>query len=447
MKPKKSENEVPQLPLFQTPLKSFLNSKHPLVVLSKQIDWAYFEDQFGAFFNDRGRPALPIRLVVALTYLKHTYDLGDEPLVEQFLEKNAYWQYFCGFEYFQQTFPCEASSLVRWRKRMREEGCQKLLNETLRLAHTKKILRTSQLQEVIIDTTVQEKNITHPTDAKLLHRMREKLVKTAKVCGIHLRQSYSRVGKFLTFKQSKYVHAKQYKRARKAVKKLKTILGRVMRDIERKCENPDKRLKELLILSHRLLFQKKESKNKIYSLHEPDVDCISKGKSHKPYEFGCKTSVTSTAQGNWVLGVNSFHGNPFDGHTLKAVTLETEKNTGITIEAIFVDKGYRGSKHCPKGKMVLVSGRKRLKTRLKRLLKRRSAIEPIIGHLKQDHRLSRNLLKGKLGDHLNGIFSGAAFNFKKLIRYTQDIFVFLFWNFQTKKSNSTYLPIPLSHSK
>lgn len=432
MKPKKSENEVPQLHLFQTPLKSFLNSKHSLVVLSKQIDWTYFEAQFGAFFNDRGRPALPIRLVVALTYLKHTYDLGDEPLVEQFLE-NAYWQYFCGFEYFQQEFPCDSSSLVRWRKRLGEEGCQKLLNETLRLAQTKKILRTSQLQEVIVDTTVQEKNITHPTDAKLLHRMREKLVKAAKGCRIKLRQSYSRVSRFLTFKQSKYVHAKQYKRARKAVRKLKTILGRVMRDIERKCENPDKKLKELLILSNKLLFQKKESKNKIYSLHEPDVDCISKGKSHKPYEFGCKTSVTSTAQGNWVLGVHSFHKNPFDGHTLKAVTSQTEKNTGVTIEAIFVDKGYRGSKHWPKDKMVLVNGRKRLKARLKRLLKRRSAIEPIIGHLKHDHRLSRNLLKGKLGDHLNGILAGAAFNFKKLIRHTQDIFVLIFYNIHTTK--------------
>src|SRR3990167_2160148 len=446
MKPKKSENQVPQLQLFQTPLKSFLNRNHPLMVLAGQIDWSYFEDQFGSSFNDRGRPALPIRLVVALTYLKHTYDLGDETLVEQFLE-NAYWQYFCGFEYFQQEFPCEASSLVRWRQRIGEEGCQKLFNETLRLAHTKKILKASHLKEVIVDTTVQEKNITHPTDAKLLHRMRQKLVKAAKACGIRLRQSYTRVSKFLTFKQSKYVHAKQYKRARKAIKKLKTILGRVMRDIERKCENPDKKLKELLVLANKVLFQKKQTKNKISSLHEPYVDCISKGKSHKPYEFGCKTSIVSTAQGNWVLGVNSFHGNPFDGHTLKKVTSQTEKNTGVTIETIFADKGYRGSKNWPKGKMVLISGRRRLKARLKKLLKRRSAIEPIIGHLKHDHRLSRNLLKGKLGDQLNGILAGAAFNFKKLIRHTQDFFVLIFLEHPDKKNPPSYLLTHLTNLK
>src|SRR3990167_10034482 len=230
MKSQNSENALPECQLFKTPLKTFLNMSHPLVLLSERMDWEYFHQEFGLSFSDRGRPALPTRLMVALTYLKYTYDLSDEALVEQFLE-NAYWQYFCGFEYFQQEFPCEASSLVRWRQRIGEEGCQKLFNETLRLAHTKKILKASHLKEVIVDTTVQEKNITHPTDAKLLHRMRQKLVKAAKACGIRLRQSYTRVSKFLTFKQSKYVHAKQYKRARKAIKKLKTILGRVMGDI------------------------------------------------------------------------------------------------------------------------------------------------------------------------------------------------------------------------
>ena len=229
MKSQNSENALPQCQLFKTPLKTFLNMSHPLVLLSERMDWEYFHQEFGLSFSDRGRPALPTRLMVALTYLKYTYDLSDEALVEQFLE-NAYWQYFCGFEYFQHEFPCDSSSQTRWRKRLGEKGCEKLLSETLRLAHSEKILKTSHLAEVIVDTTVQEKNITHPTDAKLLHRARIKLVKAAKQRAIKLRQSYERVGKYLALKQSKYAHAKQYNRSKKAVKKLRTILGRVMRD-------------------------------------------------------------------------------------------------------------------------------------------------------------------------------------------------------------------------
>ena len=434
MKPKASENSHPQLHLFKTRLVDFLNLRHPLVKLSGEMAWSYFDTEFGLQFNDRGRPALPTRLMVGLTYLKHTYDLSDEALVGGFLE-NAYWQYFCGFEYFQHEFPCDASSMTRFRKRLGEDGCRKLLSETLRLAHGQKLLKTSHLEEVVADTTVQEKNITHPTDGKLLHRARVRLVKLAKARGIELRQSYERVGKFLSFKQSKYAHAKQFKRSRKAVKKLKVYLGRVYRDIERKHPQPDEKLQGMMILSKRLLFQKKDSKHKIYSLHEPHVDCISKGKSHKPYEFGCKTSIISTAVSPWVIGVKSFHGNPYDGATLKEAIRDTEHNTGITIQKIFVDKGYRGVKHWPEDKQVLVSGRKNLKKRLKRLLKRRSAIEPIIGHLKQDHRLSRNLLKGMLGDHLNAILAGTAFNFKKLIRHFGSLLNFIQWILQTQNGS------------
>lgn len=404
-----------------------------MVKLANRMDWAYFDTQFGPSFSDQGRPGLPTRLMVGLTYLKHTYDLGDEALVEGFLE-NAYWQYFCGFEYFQHTFPCDSSSLTRWRKRLGEEGCAKLLSETLRLAHEEKLLKAAHLQEVVADTTVQEKNITHPTDAKLLHRARMKLVRAAKFRKIKLRQSYERVGKLMVFKQSKYAHAKQFKRSRKAVKKLKVYLGRVYRDVRRKCSQPDEELKGLLALSKKLLFQNKDTKNKLYSLHEPDVDCISKGKSHKPYEFGCKTSVISTVVSNWVIGVKSFHGNPYDGATLKASVLDAEVNTGVLVTRVFADKGYRGAKYWPERAEVLISGRKRLKARLKKLLKRRSAVEPIIGHLKHDHRLSRNLLKGKLGDHLNALLAGTAFNLKKLIRHFGSLADFFRFILRTEKS-------------
>lgn len=422
MKPKHPENTLPQQELFKTRLESFLSSSHPLVQLAHGLDWEFFNREFGVAFTDRGRPALSTRLMVALSYLKHTYNFSDEALVEQFLE-NPYWQYFCGFAYFQYEFPCDSSSLTRWRKRLGDEGCQKLLAETLRLAHEIKLLKAKHLPDVIVDTTVQEKNITHPTDAKLLNRAREKLVLAAEKRGIVLRQSYRRVGKLLALKQSKYAHARQYNRAQRATRKLRTLLGRVLRDLARKCPQPDSSLQQLMSLSKRLYFQKKDSSPKIYSLHEPHVDCISKGKAHKPYEFGCKTSIVTTARSNWVLGVKSFHGNPFDGHTLKEAIRDAEKTTGVSIQNIFVDKGYRGAKHWPKKKLVLLSGRSRLRPVLQKLLKRRSAIEPVIGHMKQDHRLSRNLLKGKPGDHINAILSGAGFNLMKLLRFISDFFV------------------------
>jgi len=421
MKPKKSERSNPQQELFKTRLESFLNLNHALVSLSQGMDWEYFNKEFGKTYSEKGRPGLPTRLMVGLTYLKHSYDLSDESLVEGFLE-NPYWQYFCGFEYFQNEFPCDPSSLTRYRQRLGEEGCEKLLRETLRLAHASRQLKLSHLKEVIVDTTAQEKNITHPTDAKLLNKAREKLVKAANKRGITLRQSYKRVGKDLVFRYSKYVHAKQYKRARRCLSKLKTILGRVMRDIERKLPEVDEELKELLKLCTRLYHQTKSSKDKIYSLHEPEVACIAKGKASKPYEFGCKTSVVTAARSTWVLGVASFHGNPHDSKTLKEAIANTEQNTGREIKTIFADKGYRGRVNWPKGKQVIISGRKRLIPVLAKLLKRRSAIEPVIGHMKRENRLSRNLLKGKLGDHLNAILAGTAFNFRKLISFFLDFF-------------------------
>lgn len=421
MKSQISEQQIPQKQLFGIRLEDFLNKRHPLYQVAGRIDWEFFNHEFGMQFNDRGRPALSTRLVVALTYLKHTYNLSDEALVEQFLE-NAYWQFFCGFEYFQHEFPCDSSSLTRWRKRMGEDGCKKLLSETLRMAHEMKILKPKDLSSVVVDTTVQEKNITHPVDAKLLNKAREKLVQMAKERGIVLRQSYRHVGKHLVHQYSRYAHARQFNRAKKPVRKLKTYLGRVYREISRKCGTPDEALKSMMILASRVMRQQKDSKNKVYSLHEPHVECIAKGKSHKPYEFGCKTSFVTTVKSCFVVGVKSFHGNPYDGATLKTAISDAESTTSATIERIFADKGYRGKKYHPKDKLTLISGRRNLLPALQRMLKRRSSIEPIFGHAKHDHRMDRNLLKGTLGDHVNAILAGAAFNFRKLLRFLVDFF-------------------------
>lgn len=403
---------------------------HELVRLADNIDWEEFCEKFGKNFHDRrGRPALPTRLMVGLTYLKYLYDLSDEDIVKRFIS-DPYVQYFCGFEYFQHDAPCDSSSLTRWRKRLGEEGAEKLLTETLAVAHKLGLITLHDCERVIVDTTVQEKNVTYPTDSKLINKARENLVKLAKERNISLRQSYMFKGKHEAHKCSRYLHAKQFKRARRSIKKQKTYLGRVIRDIKRKCESPDEKLKAALEVAKKIYWQERSTKNKIYSIHEPHVECISKGKARTPYEFGNKVSFTVTAKNPWIIGAKSFFGNPFDGSTLKAAIAQTEKLTGKVVKEIYLDKGYKGKVHHPEGKMTLISGRKSLRPVLQKLLKRRSSIEPVIGHSKSDHRMGVNLLKGKLGDQMNPIFAASAFNLRKILR---SFFLFIFYCCQKMK--------------
>lgn len=437
MTPKSSENERDQLELGKARLESFLNMEHPLVRMAREMDWEEFAKEFGKTFDDKnGRPGLPARLMVALTYLKHAYDLSDEATIEQFLE-SGYWQYFCGFEYFQHDAPCDSSSLTRWRKRLGGSGAEKLLTETLAVAHKLGLITLRQCEKVIVDTTVQEKNITFPTDSKLINKARENLVKLAKKRGIELRQTYTFKGKHEAHRCSRLLHAKQFNRARTSIKKQKTMLGRVIRDIQRKFPEPDKAFESALVLGWKIYFQERDTKNKIYSLHEPHVECISKGKAHTPYEFGNKASFTITAKGNWVIGAKSFFGKPYDGATLKPAIAQTEKLTGVQVQEIFVDKGYRGKEHHPEGKHVFISGRKKLKPYLMKLLRRRSSVEPVIGHTKHDHRMETNLLKGKLGDEINPILAGSAFNFRKILRsfFLLEFLWSFFAQFETQNPN------------
>lgn len=416
MQPKSSENENRQLELGRVRLVTFLNMDHELVCLSERINWNEFCKKFGESFDEkRGRPALPTRLMVGLTYLKYLFDLSDEAAVEQFLE-SGYWQYFCGFEYFQHELPCDSSSLTRWRKRLGEDGAEKLLSETLAIAHELKLLKSKHCERVIVDTTVQEKNITFPTDSKLILVAREKLVEAAKASGIELRQTYTFKGKHEAHRCSRLLHAKQFNRARTSIKRQKTYLARVIRDVKRKCEKPEGQLLEALTLATRIFLQEKTSDKKIYSLHEPHVECISKGKARQPYEFGNKVSLAVTAKDPWIIGAKSFFGNPFDGATLRGAIEQVERLTGISTKEIYVDKGYRGKVHHPDGKLVLISGRKNLHPILQKYLRRRSSIEPVIGHTKHDHRMATNLLKGTDGDKINPILAASAFNLRKILR-------------------------------
>jgi IS5 family transposase len=312
---------------------------------------------------------------------------------------------------------------------MGEERLQALLQESLSVASKTEAIKPSDLNRVIVDTTVQPKNVMFPTDARLLNRAREILVRLAKRYGVKLRQSYARVGKFALIKHQRYAHAKQFKRSNRALKKLKTYLGRIVRDIGRKLDgNADLLggivLERMLARARRVLEQERHQRGpKVYSLHAPEVECIGKGKAHRPYEFGVKVSVATTLShakgGQFVTHVKALHGNPYDGHTLATVIPEMEALIGNTIERVLLDKGYRGHNAPPDYKFrVFTSGQKRRVTpQIKREMRRRSAVEPVIGHLKSEHRMGRNYLWHRDGDATNAVLAAAGYNFRRLIKW------------------------------
>jgi transposase, IS5 family len=428
MQPK---SRPPQCELFGARLSELLNPEHPLYVLAERIDWPEFDSAIDACYADElGRPGINTRLMVGLLYLKHAFDESDESVVARWVE-NPYWQFFCGCQYMQHELPIDPSSLSRWRKRVGAERLEKLLEATIKTALAMKAIRPQELEKVNVDTTVQEKAIAFPTDARLYHKMRMALVRRARSLGIRLRQNYRFKGKRLLAKQGRYAHARQMKRAGKMSRQLKTILGRVMRDIERKAAKlqgqiADEPLRELVAMAQRLLAQTRTSKNKLYSVHAPEVECISKGKAHKRYEFGCKASVAATSKNNWIVGTHALHGNPYDGHTLGGAIKQVERLTGQTPQDVMVDQGYRG--HGYEGAACVHVVRtipKRATRAVRRMLKRRAAIEPTIGHLKSDNRMNRNYLTGREGDKINALLSAAGYNLRKLLRWV--VFAPMFW--------------------
>jgi transposase, IS5 family len=430
MRPKERRDSG-QVDLLRSRLDAIIDMNHALVKLARTIDWSFLEQKFGTVYEDKpGRPPLPTRLMAGLAILKHTYDLSDEVLCERWVE-NPYYQFFCGEEFFQHRLVFERSSLTRWRQRMGEERLQALLQESLSVATRTEAIKPSDLNRVIVDTTVQPKNVMFPTDARLLNRAREILVRLAKGAGIKLRQSYGRIGKFALIKHQRYAHAKQFKRANRALRTLRTYLGRVVRDIARKHEGNvdllhDIALNRMLALARRLLDQKQRQRGpKVYSLHAPEVECIGKGKAHRPYEFGVKVSVATTLShakgGQFVTHVKALPGNPYDGHTLAAVIPDMEALTGNIIERLVLDKGYRGHNAPSEYKFrVFISGQKRRVTpKIKRELRRRSAVEPVIGHLKSEHRMGRNYLWHRQGDAANAVLAASGYNFRRLLRWLQ----------------------------
>lgn len=404
--------------LFEPRLSNLLNPNHELILFSWLIDWKELEEDLIVYFpHNNGAPAKPIRLITGLLILQHFYGLSDEQVVAGWVE-NPYWQFFCGYDYLQWKMPIDPSSLVNWRKRLGKEGMQKILNSTIRWALDAGAVSPNSLKNVIVDTTVMPKNICYPTDSKLYFKGIKSLVKVAKQFQIPLRQSYTFLAKAALRDTQKYAHARQMKRAARETRRLKTYLGRLRRDVERGAANRLDLmviLKPLFELIDRALEQTRHEKNKIYSLHEPHVECISKGKAQKKYEFGCKASIVVTHKEGLALGLKALHGNPYDGHTLDEVLKEAENAGKIKINKVFVDKGYRG--HSVKDKEVYISGKRGLSLHFKKLLRRRSAIEPHIGHMKSDGKLGRNFLKGVLGDCMNAILCGIGHNVRIIVNH------------------------------
>lgn len=415
MTPKKECPET-QYELYKKELKAIINLEHTLVKISDSLDWKFFEKEFEETYSEKGRPGIATRIMVGLHYLKYAYDLSDEAVLEGWIE-NPYWQYFCGLRFFEHKAPIDSSSMTRWRKRIGDSGAEKMLKETIETGLRTKAIEKKELKRVNVDTTVQTKEIRFPTDARLYNRMRERIVKAVKKAGIKLRQTYVKVGKKALFRQQNYARASQYNRAERQTKRLKTYLGRVVRDIKRKMTSEDRNIQEVIKLAERLLGQEQKSRNKIYSIHEPAVECIAKGKTAKKYEFGNKTGIVTSARSNWIIGAKAFYGNPYDGHTLRDNLKQSEVITGIKINQVTCDKGYRGHNYEGAARIIITDGRKkRISKAVKRWMKRRNAIEPVIGHQKAEHRLERNRLKGHAGDSVNTIMSACGFNIKKLRR-------------------------------
>jgi IS5 family transposase len=422
MRPKKHET-TGEGDLFRARLDQIINMEHELVELAGRLDWEHLDEQVAPLYSDKGRPGIATRFVIGLMLLKHIFGLSDEEVCERWVY-DPYFQYFTGEEFFQHGFPHERSDLSHWRQRLGSK-LELLLAESLRVAHEANALRTKDLKRVTVDTTVQPKAITFPTDAKLLHAAIRALNRLAREHGVRLRQSYLRVAKRAAMMAGRYAHAKQFNRHRRELRLLRIRLGRIIRDIRRKIAGKadlEATFEWPLMKANQIRSQQQRQRGwKLYSFHAPEVECIGKGKASAPYEFGVKASIVTTNArargGQFVLHASALPGNPYDGHTLGAVIAATERLTGCAIERAYVDKGYRGH-DAANPRRVFISGQKRgVFGIIKRELRRRSAIEAVIGHMKTDGHLGRCFLKGREGDAANVVLSAVGHNLRLVLAW------------------------------
>ena len=351
-----------------------------------------------------------------LLILKHLRNLSDESVVEQWSE-NAYYQYFCGMQEFIPGAPCASSELVHFRHRIGEEGIELIFQESIRV-NNEEDDDEHHHDTAFIDSTVQEKNITFPTDAKLHKKIVGKVLHLVDKLHLPLRQSYTFVLKGIYRDQRFRNHPKNRKKALRADRKLRTIAGRLVRELKRNL-GENSLYTELIDRFQTILSQRRNSRKKLYSIHEAEVQCISKGKEHKKYEFGNKVSIIRSATGI-ILGAMSFR-NEYDGHTIEAALGQVERLTQRKIKILAGDRGYRGRKEVNGTQILIPDSPKSSESRYQRRKKhklfcKRAGIEPTIGHLKADHRLGRNFYKGVVGDAVNILMAAAAYNFKRAMR-------------------------------
>jgi IS5 family transposase len=399
--------------LFHNQLRDMLDSNDPLVALADTINWEAFDDSFEKYYSDNGRPAKPIRLMVGLLILKQLENLSDENAVLQW-KRNPYYQYFCGMTEYQPALPCDSTDLVYFRKRIGSEGVEEIFSMSVAL-HGKDV----EEKQVIIDTTVQEKNVTYPTDGKLAIKMIHQLLRIAKKEQIQLRRTYMKEIKMHRISLRFFRHPKKIKKARAAMKRLKTIVGILMRDISRhlSTEQLDK-YQETFELFEKVTKQQMKDSNKIYSLHEQHIYVIAKGKDHKKYEYGTKASLVTTMKSNIIIGVVAHEKNEHDSKTLEAALASANKHRTKPIVEAICDRGYRGKKEVDGTAICIPDSPKKRDTKYqkeqkRKKFRRRAAIEPIIGHVKSDHRMQKNYLKGFIGDEINLLLAASAFNLKK----------------------------------
>jgi IS5 family transposase len=393
-----------------------LDPRHPLLKLAAILPWAKWEKDLAPLYSTRGKPAKPVRLMIGLTILKHLDDLSDEALMRAW-ECNPYYQAFCGAVVFQWKFPCDPSEMTYFRKRIGSEGVEKILAASIAV-HGEKAVET----EVCVDTTVQEKNTTFPTDAKLYRKVLARCVKLSRYHHIALSRTFAKEAQALKREVAYATPKNKRKTIRQATRRLRIMAGRVLRELLRKMPTELHDLhKDDLALYQRVLKQKRHDKNKVYSLHEPHISCMSKGKEHKPYEFGVKVAITKTKDSNIIVGALAFERNEHDSKTLERVLAQVKQLSQLKPEAALCDRGFRGVARVGETNILLPNHKNysddaKNRDEQRQRFRRRAAIEPVIGHLKSEHRMWRNYLAGTRGDQINVMMAAAAFNFRKWMR-------------------------------
>jgi len=445
---------------FRSRIDAMINLNDPLAVLAKRLPWELIETTLAAKFerenragqsldgadlfgptavvvgggiSTAGRPKLPIRVMASLVYLKNAFNLSDEEVCSRWSE-NIVWQFFSGMDYYEHRLPCDPTQIGRFRRALGEDGLEHLLKATIDTALAIKAVKPQEFERVIVDTTVQEKAIAHPVDSRLLEIARHKVVSAARRAGIQLKQTFAREGKELRRRAGGYAHAKQFRRLKKVVKRQRTTLGIVMREVQRKLQAPEfvavdaKAVSDLtmwLERAERIRTQQTKDKNKLYALHAPEVECIGKGKARKPYEFGVKAAIVVSHKAGLMMGARTFPGNPYDGHILSAVMEQAAnlmQDVPAKIKQVVVDLGFRGVDADNPGMEIIHRGKiKSLSRQQKTWLRRRQAVEPAIGHLKSDHRMDRCWLQGAVGDALHAVSCAAGFNLRWLMRAVTDL--------------------------